>query len=90
MNNGNPILAALNQRPAQTQNNGLKAMVDLYKNSQNPNQVLNYLSQTNPQLQSIMNMVGQNGGNAQSMFYLLARQKGIDPDAFLNNLKTLF
>lgn len=36
-------------------------------------------------MQEVINFVNQNGGNAQNLFYALARQKGIDPDAFLRS-----
>ena len=48
--------------------------------------MLNNIIQQNPQMQAAMNLVNQNGGNAQNLFYALARQRGIDPDAFLKNI----
>ena len=82
--NSNPILETLNQ--GTTQNNGLMGMIKAYRNARNPQQMLNSIIQQNPQMQAVMNLVNQNGGNAQNLFYALARQRGIDPDAFLKNI----
>ena len=83
--NSNPILETLNQGTAQN-NNGLMGMIKAYRNAKNPQQMLNNIIQQNPQMQAVMNLVNQNGGNAQNLFYALARQRGIDPDAFLKNI----
>ena len=61
-------------------------MIKAYRNARNPQQMLNSIIQQNPQMQAVMNLVNQNGGNAQNLFYALARQRGIDPDAFLLNI----
>ena len=82
--NSNPILETLNQ--GTTQNNGLMGMIKAYRNARNSQQMLNSIIQQNPQMQAVMNLVNQNGGNAQNLFYALARQRGIDPDAFLKNI----
>jgi hypothetical protein len=45
------------------------------------------LIQSNPRLRMAYNMVQQSGGNAKTLFYQLAQQKGIDPNSILNQLK---
>ena len=81
--NRNPIIQALNQG---TQNRDvITEMINTYLNARNPQQVLSDIIQRNPQMQEVINFVNQNGGNAQNLFYALARQKGIDPDAFLRS-----
>ena len=47
---------------------------------------INNLLQNNPQLKSIMNMI-KNGGNPKQMFFEMAKQKGIDPNTILSQLK---
>ena len=42
------------------------------------------LSQNNPQLQQVYDYIRTTGGNAKSSFYLLAKQKGADPDQIIN------
>lgn len=83
--NSNPILETLNQGTTQS-NNGLMGMIKAYRNARNPQQMLNSIIQQNPQMQAVMDLVNQHGGNAQNLFYALARQRGIDPDAFLKNI----
>ena len=40
-----------------------------------------------PEMKNILNMVQQNGGNAQQLFYQLAEQKGVDPNQILDMFK---
>ena len=47
---------------------------------------INNLLQGNPQLRSIMNMV-KSGANPKQMFFEMAKQKGIDPNTILSQLK---
>ena len=42
---------------------------------------------SSPELKGVMDMVNQNGGNAQQFFYKLAEQKGVDPNEILNMFK---
>ena len=47
---------------------------------------INNLLQSNPQLKSIVNMI-KNGGNPKQMFFEMAKQKGIDPNTILSQIK---
>ena len=40
-----------------------------------------------PEMKNILNMVQQNGGDAQQLFYKLAEQKGVDPNQILDMFK---
>lgn len=42
---------------------------------------------SSPELKGVIDMVNQNGGNAQQLFYKLAEQKGVDPNEILNMFK---
>ena len=57
------------------------------QNASNPNALMNKLIQSNPRLKAAYNMVQQNGGNAKTLFYQLAQQKGIDPNSILNQFR---
>lgn len=46
-----------------------------------------YMQQSMPGINNILNMVQQNGGNAQRLFYKLAEQKGVDPQSILQMFK---
>lgn len=68
-----------------TQMNGLGQIYSAMQ-SNNPMQIFHSLAQGNPQLQPIVQML-QNGNNPETIFRALARQRGIDPNQFINNLK---
>ena len=40
----------------------------------------------NKELKTVMNFVNKNGGNAQQLFYELAREAGVDPQEVLKGL----
>ena len=63
----------------------LKNMLSMLNAAQNPQAALNMLAQKNPQMAQVMNLVG--GRNPKDVFYELCRQKGVNPDDILNQLK---
>ena len=52
----------------------------------NPQAVINRMVQNNPKLKPYMDMI-KGGANPKEMFYQLAQQKGVDPEAFLSQLR---
>ena len=63
---------------------------DLYKQLQgagDKNSFMMNLMKCNPQLKQVIDLVQQNGGNAEQVFYRLAQEKGINPASILNSLK---
>ena len=81
---GNPMLQMLNQSRQLNSNNGLMNMIAMFKNSQNPQALINNILAKNPQ---VTNFINQYGGDPRAAFYGLAQQKGINPDEILNMLK---
>ena len=79
------------QRPMESsQPNNLdqiKQMMNYIRFSQNPRMALESMIQSNPQIQNVMNLVRQNGGDPKTAFYNLAKEKGIDPDEILKMLR---
>ena len=61
-------------------------MVQLYKNSKNPMLAMQNMLEQNKELKTVMNFVNKNGGNAQQLFYELAREAGVNPQDVLNGL----
>lgn len=59
-------------------------MINAIKMAKNPQAML----QNMPQYKQIMNYIQQNGGNAKEAFYNKAREMGVNPDEFLNQLKS--
>lgn len=64
----------------------LRQMVQLYKNSKNPMLAMQNMLEQNQELKVVMNFVNKNGGNAQQLFYELAREAGVNPQDVLNGL----
>lgn len=56
--------------------------------AKNPQAMLSQMMQSNPQYSQIMNYINQNGGSPEKAFYKMAKEKGIDADSFLNELKS--
>ena len=65
----------------------LKNMMNLMRNSNNPQAFLQTAMQNNPQMKQAMQMIQANGGDAKAVFYNLAKQKGVNPDDILNQLR---
>ena len=57
------------------------------KASRNPMAAIQQMSQGNPQLQQVLQVVQQNGGDAKTAFYNMAKQKGVNPDDVLKQLQ---
>lgn len=57
------------------------------KNAQNPQALLNQMAQSNPQVKFVMDYIKNNGNDPKTAFYNMAREKGIDPDQILSQLK---
>lgn len=63
----------------------IKNMMNMLNGVNNPQQVLNMVAQKNPQMKQVMDMC--NGKNPQEVFYALCKEKGVNPDDILNQLK---
>lgn len=65
----------------------LKGMMQQVQMAQNPQLALNQLLMNNPQLKQAIDFIKENGNDPQTAFFNLARQKGIDPQAILSQLR---
>lgn len=59
----------------------------MVKSARNPQAMLSQMMQNNPQYQNVMNYVNANGGDPQKAFYAMAKEKGINPEEILSQLK---
>lgn len=59
----------------------------MVRGAQNPQAMLQSMVNQNPQMQQVMNLIRQSGGDPKNAFYALAKQKGIDPNQILNMLR---
>ena len=77
----NSLYQQLKQKPTQSfsPNNNLKNFIAMFKNSSNPQQLLNNMLKSNPQMQSIFTLIQNSGKSPKDLFYTLSREKGIDP-----------
>lgn len=65
----------------------LKSMMQIVSTSSNPDQMLAYMAQSNPELKQLLNSIGSK--NPKELFYNEARRKGLTNeqiDAFLKEL----
>lgn len=67
--------------------NSILGLFGVLKRSNNPEKAIQVMAETNPQVKKAMEYINANGGNAQSAFYKLAEQNGIDPNNILNMIK---
>ena len=63
-----------------------RQMASLFKGAKNPETVITNMIQNNPNLKGVMDMV-KSGSNPKDLFYSLAKQKGVDPNAILGLLQ---
>lgn len=82
----NKLYQQLNQTNLQLPNN-IKQMMNMMRGSNNPTQLLSTLAQQNPQVRQIMEMVRNSNMSPKDLFYKMAKEKGVNPDDILNQLK---
>ena len=70
----NPIVNML--QPAM---NPLAGIFNTLKAAQNPIAALQNMALNSPEMQTVVNIINQNGGNAQQAFYAEAKSRGVDP-----------
>lgn len=66
---------------------GIMGMINMIRNARNPQQMMNQLAQTNPQMQQVMSVINKNGGDAKKAFYAMAQERGVDPNSILSMLR---
>ena len=80
------------QNPQQTQQvnpqalASVKRMIKTLQGVNNPEQAIQNLAQQNPQISGIMQMAN-GAGSLKNLFYQTAKQKGIDPNTIISQLK---
>lgn len=71
--------------PVQFDIGQVKSLYNMMQNAQNPQAFIAQMASQNPQFAQILQMCQSN--NPRDMFYMLCKQKGINPDTILNQLK---
>lgn len=62
-------------------------MINIFKNANNPQALINNMVQQNPQMKQVMDFVKQNGNDPKTAFYKMAEQKGVDPNQIIDLFK---
>jgi hypothetical protein len=65
-----------------------QSLFQQFLNSSNPNEFLQNLISNNPKMQNVYNLMQSSGMSPKDFFYNYAQQNGVDPDQFLNSLKS--
>lgn len=80
----------LNQSQLSRNNNsngGLQQMINMVSRSNNPMQLMQTIAQSNPQLQSILNLIQTSQKSPKDLFFEMAQQRGVDPQQILQMLQ---
>ena len=64
-----------------------KSIFSMLNGSSNPYQLLINMAAKNPMIKNIMDSADKSGKSYQDMFYELAKQRGVDPNSIINQLK---
>lgn len=64
----------------------IKGLMNQIKMAQNPQLALNEMLLNNPQLQQIINLIKNGGGDSKTAFLNMAKQMGINPQDVINQL----
>ena len=86
----NPVASLLGRLSGMQTSQGLNQMSQVSQALHNPQAAMQQILQNDPRTKQVMDYVNQNGGDPKTLFYQLAQQKGVDPDAFLNQIKGMF
>lgn len=62
-------------------------MMAMMQNSKNPQAMFGTLMNQNPQMQEVMGIINQYGGDARTAFYETAKARGVDPNQIINMLR---
>ena len=65
----------------------IRQMAQMMRTASNPQAVINQLMQTNPQMKQAMDVIRASGNDPRRAFYALAEQRGVNPQAILDQLK---
>ena len=66
----------------------LPQMIGVLKASSDPMAAINQMAATDPRMREVQQVINQNGSIQQAV-YALARQKGVDPQAVLDQARQL-
>ena len=78
---------SLYRQMSQQGNQSLLNMINLFKNSSNPQQLLYQMARQNPQLNNVLNLIQTSRKSPKDLFYQMAEQRGVNPKDILQQLQ---
>lgn len=69
--------------------NPIMQMFKMVMGANNKTNTLQSLAQSNPQMQETLSFINQNGGNAEQLYYNMCKQKNVDPNIIINQLRNM-
>ena len=86
----NSLYQEMMGQQSQAMPNGIaqvKNLMNVLRNSNNPQQLFFNMAKQNPQLQQIMNTIQNSNKTPKELFYQMAEQKGVNPEEILKQLQ---
>jgi hypothetical protein len=65
----------------------IRQMANMLKSNSNPMQLLQSMSQSNPQVSQVFSMLNGSGMTAKNLFMSKANSMGVNPDDIINSIK---
>ena len=81
------MLQALKSSPINNNLSKIKQMMNMVRSAGNPQAMIQFIAQNNPQMKQVMDIVHQSGGDPKAAFYKMAEEKGVNPEQILEMLK---
>ena len=81
------ILQQLGKNSMLQQAQPVRQMMNAVRAAQNPQEMLNRLIMSNPQMKQVMDIVQKHGGDPMRAFRAEAEARGVDPDEIMGMLK---
>ena len=85
----NPFMQLLGKTQSNPALQNISQMAGIIQAARNPQSAANQMAQNNPQMQQVMQYINQNGGDAKAAFFALAKQKGADPNAIIQQVQRM-
>ena len=82
----NPILGMIGKSQMMGNLDKFKQMMNMVKNANNPQAMFQQMLSNNQQYNQVMQIIQENGGDAQKAFYAMADKMGVNGDEIINAL----
>ena len=82
-----PIQAEYSVSPESKPAPSFAQVFKMLSSANNPMEMFMQMAGNSKELQTVMQMVRENGGDAKGLFYKLCEQKKVDPESILSQLR---